>query len=168
MPATATARYQPTCAPAAFNRGHLRCRLSRAPEQYDKQRFAEQNVSHRAVRPGQKAKATVLASAAPSSSGVNAQICQSARFARHQTVWRDIHKGNATATMATQANSSRTRLWHFIGTALSRYFTSPCCFRKSAATFGIQPLNGNAGIQLLQRFRIQFSNTGLSHSAISG
>ena len=37
--------------------------------------------------------------------------------------------------MATQANSSRTRLWHFIGTALSRYFTSPCCFRKSAATF---------------------------------
>ena len=29
-------------------------------------------------------------------------------------------------------------------------------FQEVGATFGIQPLNGNAGIQLLQRFRIQF------------
>ena len=69
------------------------------------------SVSQRAARPGQKAKATVLASAAPSSSGVNDQICQSARGSPDtRRFGATFTKGNATAAMATQANSSRTRL----------------------------------------------------------
>ena len=82
--------------------------LQNSPKKRASQRSS---VSQCAARPDQSDRTTAAPSATVSSAGENDQICQSVRPSPDiSRLGATFTKGNATAAMATQANSSSTRL----------------------------------------------------------